>query len=574
MLRVRGGGLGCAKDQNTCADFMQGQAMQFIGGSAGLSATITVVDATAATAADVANTVQSIRTWVGTMEGSLTHSQAVLSQAIALGSRNFNSRLSTTVNNVNIKLDLNIVNSGVLGAGEIATKLQLVASMLTAAAPLMPAGSIRDQALADAGKLTTAAQMLFNYKSAATTYGMRAIYRYQTLSRIQETYVVLKKIADNPNMSPQDVISNVQDAVTLASLVPGVDVAAAPLGIALSLVYPVCGTSDFYNWNAAIGTAAAWASILESNTCTGGTLAGSYDCSNPDLITLCTTFGLSTPTFTPKTSSLNPTVFPTIAPTAPTRVPTRAPTYPPGALVPSLKPTRLPTVAFTSYPTITMPPTVKPTFVGFNGGDSCGDPTNFFGVKYYNFEILFLTTLDDGGDREEYEIDEASSTLELTSYGWLVNGDNKDLVPTCTASSFSLTNYNDDAGPCEPYDNRNDPDGFYACKIWSKAVSDAPKGTPNWYFVVPASILPGVTIDVNVHTYEIDDRYYKDSGSDINWDFTYSMPETVGNLPGNTDVYRYFTRTSDDGRKQRLRYKQRRMCFPRSDFSNIGCTQM
>jgi hypothetical protein len=118
-----------------------------------------------------------------------------------------------------------------------------------------------------------------------------------------------------------------------------------------------------------------------------------------------------------------------------------------------------------------------------------------------------------------------------------------------------------------------DSNGYFSCrfKVSSVVIGQITYAeTSDYYWVVPKEQSPSkFTFDIT--TYEADGYLFADGGNQIYFSVTglnpYTNPDNTDSvLPLNQDVWRYFTRTSDDGRKQRLRFKQRRMCFNRAEF--------
>jgi hypothetical protein len=222
---------------------------------------------------------------------------------------------------------------------------------------------------------------------------------------------------------------------------------------------------------------------------------------------------------------------------------------------------------YTSPPTYL--PTPRPTS-WYTGGDStpCNDASKFSAVFYNNFEIDFLTTVPDTTAYETYTVVN-TGTIRLTTGGWLVHYTDTnsplDVASKCTVSSLTLQTIN--GGICSPPANTNDPSASYYCPLYTNSDRF-------WGYVVPTTYLPS-TIEFNVNTYELDGSPpVKDAGSDVLWTLTYQNPDQVDQLQLNTAVPRYFTRTSSDGRKQRLRYLQTLMCFDRDEFSNNICNYL
>jgi hypothetical protein len=579
-------GLGCAKDLITCVLTTADEVLAVV--SLGMKMSESMAGEAVPSAAEINSIRSQAEVVLEALDEMVTVADTVVEDIDAVGK--MSARELLLQSSEGIKLAIPLVNVDALAVQELAQNLMTMADWIADAAPRMgsvPNAFIQEYWSLAAGYVRDSANTLLTSYEKAIAVGKQAIHRIDTLAQIQETYDLLTPIVENEGITAAEIV-DIASAVAAAAG-PFTGGAGAAISVGLAYTYPACGTDLFRNWNNEVGKWGAFDDVLE-NGCTADTVSSTYNCeSSPKTQELCRTLGLSTPAFALNRLTHNPSRAPTIKPTAkPSLRPTRAPTSP--TVVPSRSPTRptavpsrvptSPTVVpstrspstaptkQTAYPTVTHSPTVSPSAKRFTGGISCSDPNMFFGVKYYGFEILMMKTLDDGGDREEYDIAPLGS-IALASKGWVLDGDRQTTVEYCDISRLSLTNLNDPPGDCNPEVLKDDPNGFYSCKICSSSFTTG-KGSPNWYFVVPTTTLPS-KIQFDVKTFEVDDNYSHDSGSDINWEMTYENPDGVDDLPGNTDVWRYFTRTSTDGRKQRLRYKQRRMCFSRTAFSDTYC---
>ena len=190
----------------------------------------------------------------------------------------------------------------------------------------------------------------------------------------------------------------------------------------------------------------------------------------------------------------------------------------------------------------------------------CGS-NGFRGVKYYAFEIQFMKTLDDSGSTEEYTLgrlwDHDSSQIGLKSPGWIINKHSLLNVDSC----FIYLNHfrNEAGGSCNPPDKKESSNGIYSCFL-----KDSTTGN-DFALIVPEQSVP-VTLNFDFAIIE-EDSGVTDSGSKIVYYFDYTSPLKVADLPWETDVRTSLgVQQSSDGRKQRLRWKQKRMCFQRSEF--------
>ena len=193
----------------------------------------------------------------------------------------------------------------------------------------------------------------------------------------------------------------------------------------------------------------------------------------------------------------------------------------------------------------------------------CGS-NGFRGVKYYAFEIQFMKTLDDSGSTEEYALgrvwDHAYRDIELRTDGWIVNQNWFNKALAHTKCFVTLNNLKNEAGGyCHPPDKKESSNGIYSCFL-----KDDTTGS-DFAFVVPEQNLPAsFTFDFAIIE---EDSGVTDSGSKIVYYFDYTSPLKVADLPWETDVRTSLgVQQSSDGRKQRLRWKQKRMCFSRADF--------
>jgi hypothetical protein len=275
------------------------------------------------------------------------------------------------------------------------------------------------------------------------------------------------------------------------------------------------------------------------------------------------------PTSSPtKLPTAIPTATPTARPTAPTALPTLSPTANPTA-TPSMSPTA-PTPSPTRKPTPI--PTRMPTY-RYTEGESCsGDASKFQALKIYDFEIVFVKTLDDfGAEEEEYRL-KSGGHIRLTdaTSGWLVRPNTvTEHVSSCTVDGTLSIHSTDPYGPCDPPEETDNSNGFFPCPIWW-AASNEYDAQKDWYFVVPTTKLPS-TLWFDLRTYEKDNGD-ADSGSEISWVDTYQQSSSeVSQLSLNTDKVKYFEKQSSDGRIQRFRYKQRLMCIDRNAFDNTYC---